>query len=82
MSITWLVGTATARFRLIGVNVDLKNNAGERVRFLEAGMGCLAPGAPFVLFTYGRKPPVPAPKGATVKRAAYVWRNFPPAGCS
>ncbi|MFZ1429094.1 MAG: hypothetical protein WAS21_20255 [Geminicoccaceae bacterium] len=31
VSISWLVGTATARFRLIGVNVDLKNNAGSLV---------------------------------------------------
>ena len=31
VSISWLVGTASARFRLIGVNVDLKNNAGSLV---------------------------------------------------
>ncbi len=31
VSISWLVGTATAPFRLIGVNVDLRNNAGSLV---------------------------------------------------
>ena len=31
VSISWLVGTAGARFRLIGVNVDLQNNAGSFV---------------------------------------------------
>ena len=39
----------------------------------------LAPSAPFIQFSYGVKPPVPAPDGVTVKRAAFVAFNLPPA---
>lgn len=39
----------------------------------------LAPGAPFVQFSYRLKPPVPPPSGVTLKRAAVIWLNLPPA---
>jgi phosphatidylethanolamine/phosphatidyl-N-methylethanolamine N-methyltransferase len=39
----------------------------------------LAPGAPFVQFSYRLKPPVAPPPGVTVKRAAVIWLNIPPA---
>jgi len=39
----------------------------------------LAPGAPFIQFSYGLKPPVPAPSGVSVTRAARVLLNLPPA---
>jgi phosphatidylethanolamine/phosphatidyl-N-methylethanolamine N-methyltransferase len=39
----------------------------------------LAPGAPFVQFSYRIKPPVPAPRGVELKRVALIWLNIPPA---
>jgi phosphatidylethanolamine/phosphatidyl-N-methylethanolamine N-methyltransferase len=39
----------------------------------------LAPGAPFVQFSYGLRAPVSPPAGVTVTRAAFVLRNVPPA---
>jgi phosphatidylethanolamine/phosphatidyl-N-methylethanolamine N-methyltransferase len=39
----------------------------------------LAPGAPFIQFSYGLRPPVPAPDGAGVTRAAFILLNLPPA---
>jgi phosphatidylethanolamine/phosphatidyl-N-methylethanolamine N-methyltransferase len=32
-----------------------------------------------VQFSYGTRPPIPAPQGATVTRAAVIWLNLPPA---
>jgi phosphatidylethanolamine/phosphatidyl-N-methylethanolamine N-methyltransferase len=39
----------------------------------------LAPGAPFVQFSYRLKPPVAPPPGVTLQRAAVIWLNVPPA---
>jgi len=39
----------------------------------------LAPGAPFVQFSYGLHSPVAPPQGVFVKRAAVIWLNLPPA---
>ena len=39
----------------------------------------LAPGAPFVQFSYRLKPPVAPPPGVTLRRAAVIWLNIPPA---
>ena len=39
----------------------------------------LAPGAPFIQFSYGLSPPVAASDGACVRLAARVWLNLPPA---
>lgn len=39
----------------------------------------LAPGAPFIQFSYRLKPPVAPPPGIGVRRAAVVWLNMPPA---
>jgi phosphatidylethanolamine/phosphatidyl-N-methylethanolamine N-methyltransferase len=39
----------------------------------------LAPDAPFVQFSYRFGPPVPPRAGLTVRRAAVVWLNLPPA---
>ena len=39
----------------------------------------LAPGAPFVQFSYRLRPPVKPPPGIAVRRAALVWGNLPPA---
>jgi phosphatidylethanolamine/phosphatidyl-N-methylethanolamine N-methyltransferase len=39
----------------------------------------LQPGAPFVQFSYGLTPPVAATDTFTVRRAAVIWVNLPPA---
>jgi phosphatidylethanolamine/phosphatidyl-N-methylethanolamine N-methyltransferase len=39
----------------------------------------LQPRAPFVQFSYGLAPPVLPPDGFTVRRAAVIWANLPPA---
>lgn len=49
------------------------------VRFIEAMLDLLPPGAPFVQYSYGVKPPVPRAAAVQVRLAAKVWRNLPPA---
>jgi phosphatidylethanolamine/phosphatidyl-N-methylethanolamine N-methyltransferase len=39
----------------------------------------LAPSAPFIQFSYRFKPPVAPPPGITLRRAAVIWLNMPPA---
>ena len=51
----------------------------ERQALLETALRHLKPGAPFVQLSYGTNPPVPAPDGVTLKRAALVLMNLPPA---
>ena len=50
-----------------------------RHALIENALSRLAPGAPYVQFSYGLTPPIPAPKGVEVARAAVVWKNLPPA---
>ena len=50
-----------------------------RETFLAGVFERLAPGAPFVQFSYRLKPPVAPPLGVTLQRAAVVWLNLPPA---
>ena len=50
-----------------------------RTTLLDAIFRRLAPGAPFIQFSYRIKPPVPAPQGVILRRAAVVWLNLPPA---
>ena len=50
-----------------------------RHSFVEAVCRLLSPGAPFVQFSYGVNPPVAAPPGFGVSRAALIWANLPPA---
>ncbi len=60
--------------------LPLLNHPPERRRLLiEGALARLAPGAQYVQFSYGFDPPIPAPHGATVRRAAFIWRNLPPA---
>jgi phosphatidylethanolamine/phosphatidyl-N-methylethanolamine N-methyltransferase len=60
--------------------LPLLNHPPERRRMLiEGAMARLAPGASYVQFSYGWEPPISAPAGATVHRAALIWRNLPPA---
>ena len=48
-----------------------------------AAFDILAPGAPYIQFTYGPKPSVPpdivAELGLAVEQTAFVWANLPPA---
>jgi phosphatidylethanolamine/phosphatidyl-N-methylethanolamine N-methyltransferase len=38
-----------------------------------------APGAPLIQFSYGMYAPAAPPPGISVRRAAVIWRNLPPA---
>lgn len=58
---------------LINFPMEMRN------RLLANVFGRLAPGAPFVQFSYRLGPPVPAPDGVSLSRAAVVWLNLPPA---
>lgn len=51
-----------------------------RTRLLRTAHDLMRPGAPFVQFTYGVKPPIPPMlSGGVVSRSSQVWRNLPPA---
>jgi phosphatidylethanolamine/phosphatidyl-N-methylethanolamine N-methyltransferase len=50
-----------------------------RQRLMDGVLARLAPGAPFIQFSYGTHAPVAAPPGFAVTRAATVWANLPPA---
>jgi phosphatidylethanolamine/phosphatidyl-N-methylethanolamine N-methyltransferase len=50
-----------------------------RKRLMDGALIRLAPGAPFIQFSYGTHAPVVPPPGFSVVRAAMVWANIPPA---
>jgi phosphatidylethanolamine/phosphatidyl-N-methylethanolamine N-methyltransferase len=51
-----------------------------RLRLIADAMGLLAPGAPFVQFTYAMLPPIPkALAGITAEASDMIWLNLPPA---
>ena len=50
-----------------------------RRRLVDGALERLAPGAPFVQFSYGTHAPVVPPPGHSVIRAAMVWATLPPA---
>jgi phosphatidylethanolamine/phosphatidyl-N-methylethanolamine N-methyltransferase len=50
-----------------------------RKRLVDGALARLAPGAPFIQFSYGLRSPVVPPAGYSVLRAAFVLRNVPPA---
>jgi phosphatidylethanolamine/phosphatidyl-N-methylethanolamine N-methyltransferase len=67
-------------FAAIVSGLPLLNHPVERRRALiEGALAKLKPGAPYVQFSYGFEPPIPAPAGSTVSRAALVLMNLPPA---
>ena len=67
-------------FAAVVSGLPLLNHPVERRHALiEGALAKLKPGAPYVQFSYGFDPPIPAPQGTTVKRAAVVWANLPPA---
>jgi phosphatidylethanolamine/phosphatidyl-N-methylethanolamine N-methyltransferase len=60
--------------------LPLLNHPLERRRALIQGaLARLRPGAPYVQFSYGTRPPIEAPAGAIVKRTALILLNLPPA---
>jgi phosphatidylethanolamine/phosphatidyl-N-methylethanolamine N-methyltransferase len=51
-----------------------------RLRLISDAMTLLAPGAPFVQFTYAMVPPIPkAYAGLRAEASDLIWMNFPPA---
>ena len=50
-----------------------------RVALVRELLRLLPPGAPFVQYSYGVKPPLPRSADMKVTLAAKVWRNLPPA---
>ncbi len=50
-----------------------------RTGLIETALEHLIPGAPLIQFSYGLHSPVAPPQGATVRQAAFVVMNLPPA---
>jgi phosphatidylethanolamine/phosphatidyl-N-methylethanolamine N-methyltransferase len=51
-----------------------------RLRLIADAMGLLAPGAPFIQFTYAMVPPIPkALSGIKAEASDLIWLNLPPA---
>jgi phosphatidylethanolamine/phosphatidyl-N-methylethanolamine N-methyltransferase len=51
-----------------------------RLRLISDAMGLLAPGAPFIQFTYAMVPPIPkALSGIKAEASELIWLNLPPA---
>jgi phosphatidylethanolamine/phosphatidyl-N-methylethanolamine N-methyltransferase len=68
------------RFAAIISGLPLLNHPPERRQMLiESALARLKPGAPYIQFSYGMNPPIAAPNGTTVKRAALILMNLPPA---
>ncbi|HWY13594.1 MAG TPA: rRNA adenine N-6-methyltransferase family protein [Rhizomicrobium sp.] len=57
----------------------LNQPVARRYALIASALAHLAPGAPFVQFSYGWTPPVPAGKDFTVEHAGFVLANLPPA---
>lgn len=74
-----LLGPGARGFRAIvsGLPV-LRESIAERQRFLESAVNALAPGKPFVQFSYSPRPPLPVSKDVEVRKAATVWENIWP----
>jgi phosphatidylethanolamine/phosphatidyl-N-methylethanolamine N-methyltransferase len=51
-----------------------------RLRLISDALGLLAPGAPFIQFTYAMVPPIPKGLSSiTAKASDLIWLNLPPA---
>jgi phosphatidylethanolamine/phosphatidyl-N-methylethanolamine N-methyltransferase len=51
-----------------------------RQRLMDEAFGLMAPGAPFIQFTYAMVPPIPnRPADVTATPSELIWQNFPPA---
>lgn len=72
--------TGGEQFSAIVSGLPLLTHPMTRRRLLIAtALRHLRRGAPFVQLSYGTNPPVPAPDGVILKRAALVLMNLPPA---
>ncbi len=70
----------TQPFAAIVSSLPLLNEApARRQKLLDDAFDRLAPGAPFIQFSYGLKPPVAATPPISVNRAALIVLNLPPA---
>ena len=50
-----------------------------REALIEGALKRVRPHGPFIQFSYGLTPPMPATKQFSVRRAAVIWANLPPA---
>lgn len=50
-----------------------------RVKLLNDALALLAPGAPYIQFTYAMFPPIARPAGVKVDGSEPIWLNLPPA---
>ncbi len=57
----------------------LNQPANKRTALIESALDRMVPGAPFIQFSYGFKPPVLGTLKSPVQLGAFVWRNLPPA---
>jgi phosphatidylethanolamine/phosphatidyl-N-methylethanolamine N-methyltransferase len=57
----------------------LNHSLAKRNSLIDGAFRRLAHGAPLVQFSYGFSSPVPPPAGISVRLAAFVWKNLPPA---
>ncbi|HWA04785.1 MAG TPA: methyltransferase domain-containing protein [Rhizomicrobium sp.] len=73
------LGNAEAFAAIVSGLPLLNHPIARRRALIEGALAKLRPGAPYVQFSYGTRPPIPAPQGATVTRAAVIWLNLPPA---
>ncbi len=69
-----------AQFAAVVSGIPLLNFTPEkRETLVRSSLERLKPGGPMIQFSYGFTAPVQAPAGATVRQAAFIWRNIPPA---
>lgn len=75
-----LDGHAAQPFAAIVSGIPLLNFPLERRQaLLRAAFAMMAPGAPFIQFSYGFHPPVQPLQGVNVDLGAFIWMNLPPA---
>ncbi len=68
------------RFAAIVSGIPLLNHGIDKRRALvESAFRWLAPGGPLIQFSYGFHSPVKPPPDISVRLAAFVWKNLPPA---
>jgi phosphatidylethanolamine/phosphatidyl-N-methylethanolamine N-methyltransferase len=68
------------QFAAIISGIPMLNHTMEKRRALvDAAFRRIHPGGPMIQFSYGLFAPVKPPRGISVRRAAYVWANLPPA---
>ena len=75
-----ILGEGQEPYAAIVSGLPLLNHPPAKRRILiEDALARLQRGAPYIQFSYGMQPPIPASARYTVRRAALVWKNLPPA---